>query len=138
MEFLKVSRKVLVFGVFDMLHPGHLYFLNNAISYGDELHICLASDEYVVNFKNKLPKNDFDTRAKAIKENFPLVFIHQGDKQIREWSIFNNLIPDLVVLGHDQDLLKKELLKITSLKNVEFVYVPAFLPETYSTTNLNK
>jgi FAD synthetase len=39
---------VLVFGVFDMLHPGHIYFLEQAQKLGDQLHICLASDEYVV------------------------------------------------------------------------------------------
>ena len=44
---------VLVFGVFDILHPGHIYFLDQVIQLGGDLHICLASDEYVKNYKNR-------------------------------------------------------------------------------------
>lgn len=45
------KRIVTTNGVFDMLHPGHVYSLTTARSYGDVLIVCLNSDSSVKRLK---------------------------------------------------------------------------------------
>jgi len=45
------ALKSMVFGVFDGLHEGHLFFLDEAQKYGDNLIIVVASDINVKNIK---------------------------------------------------------------------------------------
>ena len=43
----KNKKKVLVYGNFNIIHPGHLRFLKFAKSCGDELIVGVNSDKYV-------------------------------------------------------------------------------------------
>ncbi len=49
-----MKKKVLVSGCFDMLHSGHIAFLEEAAAYG-ELTVCLGSDENVRQLKGRFP-----------------------------------------------------------------------------------
>gem|GEM_PF-2920555 len=53
-----ISWKVLTFGTFDHLHPGHESYLIQAKAYGDELITIVALDETVKRIKGKLPDHD--------------------------------------------------------------------------------
>jgi len=44
-------KKVLVFGVFDLFHFGHLRLLQRARNLGDYLIVAVQDDEYVVKYK---------------------------------------------------------------------------------------
>ncbi len=131
------AKTVLVFGVFDMLHPGHVYFLMEALKLGEELHVCLATDEFVKEIKNKNPNFSYYDRQKGLKSAFPSIIIHKGDNVPGEWSIFKKLSPNIIALGHDQNELKNELQKL-NLSNVEIVTVEPFKKNIYSTTLLSK
>ena len=48
-------RKVMVFGAFDGLHPGHLDFFKQAKKYGDFLIVSVGTDENVKTIKGKTP-----------------------------------------------------------------------------------
>jgi len=48
-------RTVVVFGVFDLLHPGHLYFLREARKHGDHLTVVVTRDTRVRAEKNHTP-----------------------------------------------------------------------------------
>ena len=48
-------KKVMAFGVFDRLHPGHIAFLKQAAGMGGELIVVLARDASVLKLKNKIP-----------------------------------------------------------------------------------
>src|ERR1035438_9380914 len=50
------QKKVFVSGCFDMLHSGHVRFLEEAATYG-EVHIGLGSDQTVVDLKGRAPVN---------------------------------------------------------------------------------
>ena len=58
--------KVLVFGTFDNLHEGHLYFLSEAKKRG-ALHVSVASNESVNQRKGRVPKQDVAERMAAIE-----------------------------------------------------------------------
>ncbi len=40
-------RRVIAQGTFDILHPGHVHYLSDAASLGDELHVIIARGENV-------------------------------------------------------------------------------------------
>lgn len=64
-KFKKENKKiVLAGGCFDILHIGHIKFLNAAKKTGDVLFILLESDENVAKYKGKnRPINSQDDRA---------------------------------------------------------------------------
>ncbi len=135
----KDDKAVLIFGVFDMLHPGHKYLINEALKFGGILHICLATDEYVKTYKNKQSVNDYLTRENKIKTDFPNVVIHKGDTQIGKWTIFKHVTPNIVVFGYDQlDLMKaaKEYLQNINI-DIQCISIPAYNPQIYKTSLLN-
>lgn len=128
-------KTVLVFGVFDLLHPGHVYFLNESIKLGDELHINLASDDFVKKVKNKTPNFSYTERAAMLKKIFPKVFIHKGDAHMGDWSIFKDFMPDVIAVGHDQKDLAVALNGLDLMTNI--IEIGPFKKDIYSTTILS-
>ena len=61
------QRIVVAPGVFDILHIGHVRFLNEAKSYGTKLIVSLLSDEAVTEFKTKPPVMTYDERKELIE-----------------------------------------------------------------------
>lgn len=60
-------KLVLTNGVFDLLHTGHLYYLQKARALGDALFIALNSDESVRELKGPLrPVQNEEQRAYAL------------------------------------------------------------------------
>jgi len=47
-------------GTFDILHPGHVHYLEDAATYGDELHVIVARGE---NVTHKAPPSCRTTSA---------------------------------------------------------------------------
>ncbi|MBI2011267.1 adenylyltransferase/cytidyltransferase family protein [Candidatus Daviesbacteria bacterium] len=61
---IKDKKKVLVGGCFDILHIGHIYFLEKAKEKGDKLLVLLESDEKIKRLKGlNRPVNDQLSRA---------------------------------------------------------------------------
>ena len=48
----ELTKKVFVSGCFDLLHSGHIAFLETAASYGD-LYVCIGSDKTVYDLKGR-------------------------------------------------------------------------------------
>ena len=68
-SMLKQDRKRLVFtnGCFDILHAGHVHYLEEAKKLGDELVVGLNSDSSVKSLKGKgRPVNNLEQRAKVL------------------------------------------------------------------------
>ncbi len=105
-------KKILVGGVFNILHPGHLHFLKKAKSYGDYLVVVLANDKITKKTKNfAIPQ---ENRLEVIKS---LRFVDDaviGDENTPSKSVMS-LDPDIIVLGHDQKLPFSE----KELKDIE-------------------
>jgi FAD synthetase len=131
------KKTVLIFGVFDMLHPGHVYFIDQALTLGDELHINLATDEYVKQYKSKNSNNNYNDRYNALAHLYPNVVIHKGDASMGSWTTVKELKPSIIALGHDQNMLKSALVDSGLVSQTDVVNIPAFHSEIYSTTNLS-
>jgi cytidyltransferase-like protein len=65
---IKVSskKKVFVTGCFDMLHSGHVAFLQEAATYGD-LYVSIGADDNVYQLKGRYPVNTQDERRYMIE-----------------------------------------------------------------------
>jgi FAD synthetase len=94
--------KVLIFGTFDDLHPGHESYITQALERG-EVTAIVARDANVLRFKGRAPLQDEETRRAAIERLFPGVTAVLGDPDdfLAPVRAAN---PDVILLGYDQKL----------------------------------
>lgn len=92
--------KVLAFGTFDRLHPGHRFVLGEAAKRGD-LFVVIARDTSVVAIKGKTAMQSEQQRWTAVKEAYPQATVVLGDSA-DFLSPVRTIGPDLIVLGYDQ------------------------------------
>ncbi|MBI3332066.1 adenylyltransferase/cytidyltransferase family protein [Candidatus Peregrinibacteria bacterium] len=94
--------KILVFGTFDRLHPGHRFFLDHASSRG-VLHVVIARDLNVERIKGRKPMQTEAMRKKKIEEAYPHATVVLGDP--KDFLVpVRTIQPDLILLGYDQKL----------------------------------
>lgn len=125
-------KKVMVFGTFDKLHPGHLDFLRQAKAYGDHLSVVIARDKNVLKFKNKTPSDNEAERKLNVKK------IAIVDKavlgQIRNiYNVISRNKPNIICLGYDQRADTVELKKYFKGK---IHRLKPFKPEIYKTSKM--
>lgn len=92
-------KRVVAQGTFDILHPGHVHYLREARSMGDELHVIVARGENVTHKKG--PVISDRQRVDMVDALDPVEQAHLGHLD----DIFvpiERLDPDVIVLGHDQ------------------------------------
>jgi len=103
------GKNVVIAGTFDIIHPGHLWFIKKASEYG-KLTVVVARDESVKRFKGHLPIVPEDQRlmvVKGLKYVDDAVLGHPGEDILKIMEI---LKPDILVLGPDQSFVsEKEL-----------------------------
>ncbi len=124
----------MVFGVFDGLHPGHQYFLTEAAKRCNELVVVVTLDEMVQQFKNRLPKYSFAERAAAVKKFNSNFVVTENDPIIGEWRVLKTYQPDIVFLGHDQEVVGGEMAKL----NVPIMVISAHFPDKYKSSIINQ
>lgn len=92
--------KVLIAGNFDVIHPGHIYFLTEASKLG-EVTVVVARDETIKKFKGRAPIFNENER-KLILENLKMIKkVILGDQK----DFFTPVLlekPDIIFLGPDQ------------------------------------
>jgi len=107
-------NKVLVFGTFDLVHPGHVHFFTEAKKFGDELFVVVARDETVLKVKGKLPLHDEQERLRQIKSLDIVNKAILGNKDDK-FKVIEELKPNVICIGYDQNSfnnnLQDELLK---------------------------
>ena len=107
-----MMRKVVATGTFDIIHPGHIRFLEEAKKLGDYLVVIVAREK---NVKHKpKPIMPEEQRRRVVEALKPVDEAILGDEE----DIFKpieRIKPDVIALGYDQhfdeEWLKKELEK---------------------------
>lgn len=102
-------KTVLVFGTFDILHPGHRWFLSQAASRGDRIIAVVSRDRFVLEWKGKAPSSDERTRRSAIIESGLVDDAVLSDPAQGSYDVLKRIAPDIICLGHDQSALKDDL-----------------------------
>lgn len=94
--------RVLVFGTFDELHPGHRFLLSEASKRGS-LHVVVARDANVLKIKKRPPVQDEQTRMRGVEDAAPSATVLLGDAGDFLAPV-RAVGPDLILLGYDQTL----------------------------------
>lgn len=132
-------KKVLVFGSFDFIHPGHLYFLNKAREKGDFLTVVLARDRTIKKLKKRKPLYPEQTRLKNLKKLRLADQILLGNLKDK-YKIISKIKPKIICLGYDQKFfvrnLKNELKKRKI--NCRIVRLKSYKPKLYKSSILKK
>jgi FAD synthetase len=102
-------KRVLVFGVFDQLHLGHMAFLKEALTLGDTLIVVLAQDAIVFKLKNREPVLAFEERKKALEALSDVSEVLPGDLSLGSYVVVSEAKPDIIAFGYDQEALKDEM-----------------------------
>lgn len=127
-------KKVIVFGTFDIIHPGHVHMLKEAKEYGDNLVVIIARDATVCEVKSKPPLNSENLRLENIKklniaDKVRLGCLGDKYQAIREEQ------PNIVALGYDQRAFVDNL-ESAIPKDCQIVRLAPFQPEIYKSSKL--
>ncbi|RXJ77813.1 D-glycero-beta-D-manno-heptose-7-phosphate kinase [Arcobacter sp. F2176] len=121
---LRKQNKKIIFtnGCFDILHKGHVSYLNNAKALGDVLIVGLNSDDSVKRLKGEnRPINNHDDRAYILSalECVDYVVIFDEDTP---YELIERVKPDILVKGADyegKEVIGSDIAKETVL--IDFV-----------------
>lgn len=102
--------KVLATGTFDLLHPGHVLFLEKARELGDELSVIVARESMI---KHKPRPIVPDEQRLKMVQSLKVVDHAILGSESDIFEPIEKIQPDIIALGYDQtfeiDSLKKEL-----------------------------
>ena len=133
-------KTVVIFGVFDGIHEGHLSFIKEARTHGEQLVAIVARDESVLKLKGKLPIKDEAERIKALLEIPEVDLVLLGDLEVGSYKALKEVNPQIVFLGYDQQALFdniNEAVKKGILPELELIYGKAYQPEIFKSSLLN-
>ena len=95
--------RVLAVGVFDLLHAGHLHYLEQAKSLGDHLTVIVAHDDTVRKRKHE-PVTSQDLRQRMVMGLKPVDIALIGNPpDVPIFDIIPEINPDIIALGYDQE-----------------------------------
>ncbi|MBK6774033.1 MAG: D-glycero-beta-D-manno-heptose 1-phosphate adenylyltransferase [Ignavibacteria bacterium] len=135
-EKIRIENRKVVFtnGCFDIIHKGHVTYLNEAKSLGDHLIVGINSDDSVKKLKGK---------DRPVNNEYDRAFVLDNLKSVDDVLIFNEdtpydiikeIIPDLLVKGGDwkeEDIVGSDIVKMNGGKVISLQFV-----NNYSTTNI--
>jgi len=106
------KKRVMVAGVFDIIHPGHIFLISKAAELGDVV-VVVARDSTVQRLKGRKPVVPEGQRlevVKNIKGVKEAVLGNEGEDMLK---IVEELRPDVIMLGpnqnFDEEKLRREL-----------------------------
>ncbi|MEM3062815.1 MAG: adenylyltransferase/cytidyltransferase family protein [Nitrososphaerota archaeon] len=115
-----MEKKVLATGVFDLIHPGHILFLEKAKKIGgknSKLIVVIARDSTVLKFKGVKPIFNEKIRKWVVSSLKPVDVTILGFKKFSIEKIIKKIKPDIIVFGYDQIKIMKEFERICKEKN---------------------
>jgi FAD synthetase len=108
-------RRVVATGTFDLLHPGHIYYLEESRKLGDELWVIVARD---MNVKHKpRPIIPEEQRLAMIASLRPVDHAVLGDKTDMFRPI-QEICPDVITIGFNQLFDEEKLCTQLAARNL--------------------
>lgn len=101
--------KVMAQGTFDLLHPGHIHYLERSAALGEELVVVVARDSRVSDRKELVfDEEERKEMLQALEAVDEAVLGSEGDI----YSTVEEIDPDIITLGYDQDHSEEEVRKM--------------------------
>lgn len=133
----KNLKKVLIFGTFDGIHPGHIFFLNEAKKLG-KLFVSVSSDKNASILKKKSLWKKENQRKKEVMNLRIAERVIVGDKKIGNWNTIKKIKPDIIALGYDQRELRKVLKEIQEEYKFQIKIIKSHKPKIYKSSLLKR
>lgn len=92
------KHRIMATGTFDLIHPGHIFYLYKSKELGKELHVIVARDSNI-NEGAVIPENQRKEVVESIK---PVDKAYLGHKEDKMKSV-KKISPDIITIGPDQD-----------------------------------
>lgn len=124
-------KKIFVSGCFDMMHSGHIAFLNEAAQYGD-VYVALGSDKTINELKGRETINS-ELERKYVLENLKSVkkcVVNKGSGILDFISEIDEIKPDAFIVNEDgntpekADLCKEKGIEYLVLSRIPFEGLP--------------
>jgi len=117
-----MTTTVLASGVFDLLHYGHIRFLEEAKKQGgpdSRLMVIIARDETVKKLKGKAPIIPEDQRRALVEALEMVDEALLGYEEMDLGAVIEKIRPDIIAVGHDQDDIERQTRKIVREKGLK-------------------
>lgn len=115
------GKLVLASGTFDLLHYGHLKFLEEAKKVGGKdarLIVIVARDSTVKQTKESNPVIPEDQRRALVDALKPVDAALLGYRDLNLELVIKKINPDIIAVGHDQVSIEKAVKKIIAKKRL--------------------
>jgi len=122
----KKKKFVLASGTFDLLHFGHVKYLEEAKKAGGEnaqLVVIVARDSTVEKRKGKRPVMPEDQRRSLVESLKVVDEALLGYEKFDISKVVEKIGPDIIAVGHDQDGIEREVRKAIAEKNLNIQIV---------------
>lgn len=100
--------RVMATGVFDIIHLGHLHYLEESKKLGDELVVVIATDNTVRRRKHE-PITPEKMRLELVLSLKPVDRAVIGRDGGDIFEIVREVKPDIITIGYDQPFKEREL-----------------------------
>lgn len=125
----KGEQVVFTNGCFDIIHLGHVDYLEKARSLGNKLVVGLNTDNSVSRFKGpERPVQNQDSRARVIA-SFQFVDLVVLFDEDTPQNLISELVPDILVKGSDylaENIVGADVVKRAGGKVLTLDFVPGY------------
>ncbi|MEK6891677.1 MAG: adenylyltransferase/cytidyltransferase family protein [Nanoarchaeota archaeon] len=132
-------KLVMCAGTFDIIHPGHLYFLSEAKKFGDKLIVVVARDDTSERMKGKKPVHNEKIRLEQVRG---LEIVNQAvlGKTGSIFNIVEEIKPNIICLGYDQKVLKQDLEDELKKRNIkaDVIRISSYMPHLYKSSKMKE
>jgi FAD synthetase len=127
------KTRVMGFGTFDGLHPGHVSVLKQLKELGDEVFVVIARDKNVERIKGFKPHLDEQKRLEAVRKTDLADRVILGSEN-DFYQCLTDHHPDVIGLGYDQQADLPAIRK--RLPDVRIVRLKALKPHIFKSSLL--
>ena len=119
-------KRIMAVGVFDLLHAGHLHYLEQAKALGQHLTVVVAHDD-TVRIRKHEPVTNHDLRRLMVEGLKPVDDAIIGNPpEVPIFDILPIVNPDIIALGYDQEHAEESInrkLRELGYQDIEVVRV---------------
>lgn len=116
------KKRVLIAGCFDLLHPGHIYLINEAAKLGD-VFIVVATDKNRKLYSGETPIVPEEQRLEIIKNIKNVKVAKLGRHDNDTLKTVEEINPDIILLGPDQKFSVDKLQNALKMKGLNHIKV---------------
>ncbi|MBD3341736.1 MAG: adenylyltransferase/cytidyltransferase family protein [Candidatus Lokiarchaeota archaeon] len=121
-RLIKISKKILIAGTFDILHPGHIFFIEEAAKRG-EVYVIVSTDKNAERFKGEKPIVPEEQRLEVVQHIKKVREAKLGRADNDTLKTVQEIDPDIVLLGPDQKYDLETLQKGLREKGLDHIKV---------------